>query len=138
MSAVSASSTSRQAAALLAIAAASTSSAAAESTSAMAMDNESDDGEPRLEIVDEPMTVVDVKTEGEGGRVFPGKSFPPPAQHPNFRKSISYDGSESGAAATVARSMRSIVEETNANEAIESLLMLGREPVVSPQSREVT
>ena len=137
MSAVSASSTSRQAAALLAIAAASTSSAA-ESTSAMAMDNESDDGEPRLEIVDEPMTVVDVKTEGEGGRVFPGKSFPPPAQHPNFRKSISYDGSESGAAATVARSMRSIVEETNANEAIESLLMLGREPVVSPQSREVT
>ena len=136
MSAVSTSSTSRQAAALLAFAAASTSSAAAESTSAAAMDAESDDGEPKLEIVDEPMSE-------EGGSDFSGKSFPPlpqPNSNAAFRKSVSYDGSESssGTTAAVARRMRSIVEETNANEAIESLLMLGREPVVSPQSREVT
>ena len=106
-----------------------------------AMDTESDDGEPRLEIVDESMA-VDVKTE-VSVNVKPSPALPPPTIPGNllaFRKSVSYDGSSANAAhsaAAVARRMRSIAEETNANEAIESLLMLGREPVVSPQSREV-
>ena len=112
------------------------------SVAAAAMDTESDDGEPKLEIVDEPMA-VDVKTEDCVSSVI--KSLPPPTSIPvnfvAFRKSVSYDGSSSSintaAESAVARRMRSIVEETNANEAIESLLMLGRGPVVSPQSREV-
>ena len=112
------------------------------SVAAAAMDTESDDGEPRLEIVDEPM-VVDGRTENDVSV----RSFPPPPPIPMnaardfvaFRKSISYDGSSvnNAESAAVAKRMRSIVEETNANEAIESLLMLGRGPVVSPQSREV-
>ena len=118
------------------------STAADFSSSVSAMDTESDDGEPKLEIVDEPMA-VDVKTEDCVSSVI--KSLPPPTSIPvnfvAFRKSVSYDGSSSSintaAESAVARRMRSIVEETNATEAIESLLMLGREPVVSPQSREV-
>ena len=121
----------------MAIAAPSTTAAADLSSSVAAMDTESDDGEPKLEIVDEPMA-VDVKTEVS---VSVKSSFPPPPPIPGnfvaFRKSVSYDGSGINAAES-ARRMRSIVEETNANEAIESLLMLGREPVVSPQSREVS
>ena len=104
-----------------------------------AMDTESDDGEPRLEIVDEPMA-VDVKTEvSVNVKPSPAPLLPPtiPGNMLAFRKSVSYDGSTADSAAAVARRMRSIAEETNANEAIESLLMLGREPVVSPQSREV-
>ena len=101
-----------------------------------AMDTESDDGEPRLEIVDEPMA-VDVKTEvSVNVKPTPAPLLPPtiPGNFLAFRKSVSYDGSAVKAA---SERMRSIAEETNANEAIESLLMLGREPVVSPQSREV-
>ena len=120
----------------MAVAACSTAAAELSSPSVTAaMDTESDDGEPKLEIVDEPMS-VDVKTEVVSLK----SSLPPPPPIPGnflaFRKSVSYDGS-GGGGLEVARRMRSIVEETNANEAIESLLMLGREPVVSPQSREV-
>ena len=119
----------------MAVAACSTAAAEVSSPSVTAaMDTESDDGEPKLEIVDEPMS-VDVKTEVVSLK----SSLPPPPPIPGnfvaFRKSVSYDGSGGGGGLDVARRMR--VEETNANEAIESLLMLGREPVVSPQSREV-
>jgi hypothetical protein len=117
------------------------------------MDTDSDDGEPRLKIVDEPMA-LDIKTEAELAdnkmTSSPGSnsmmtSLPTMTHRPPgfgaFRKSFSYDGgveasSGTAAAEAAARRMKSIAEESNANEAIESLLMLGREQVLSP-SREV-
>ncbi len=127
------------------------SSAALSLVASASMDTESDDGEPKLEIVDEPMA-VDIKTE-EADDASPlsltrvqseaATSISRPQGFGIFRKSISYDGGAASAAsantneAAAVKRIKSIVEESNANDAIESLLMLGREPILSPQSREV-